>query len=220
MFLPTRCIDKFQLEDAVEKEDFEEASKLKKSIAEAASKDTVAEIMSQLKNAIDEESYHVASRLCKLTRSGLLGWWVGCLKDCNDLFGRIVRITPGVGRFVARSYTPSDVVGSWEPIDWCYIGEWRLAVWHLVAMNYQAGLGLLVVGCYGLPQFRMRAFFWGACSTEKLPQFPLPTHEVDVRGQVPKEFKYIPRTNMVFHGLKFAHEHVDLIAYLKSAALS
>ncbi|KAF9593454.1 hypothetical protein IFM89_023271 [Coptis chinensis] len=23
----------------------------------------------------------------------------------------------------------------------------------------------------------------------KLPQFPLPTHEVDVRGQVPKEFK-------------------------------
>ncbi|KAF9594128.1 hypothetical protein IFM89_028382 [Coptis chinensis] len=56
--------------------------------------------------------------------------------------------------------------------------------------------------------------------TENISEFPLPTHEVDVRGQVPKEFKYISRTNMVFHGLKKAHEHVNLIAYLKSATSS
>uniref|UniRef100_A0A453TBD5 DNA (cytosine-5-)-methyltransferase n=1 Tax=Aegilops tauschii subsp. strangulata TaxID=200361 RepID=A0A453TBD5_AEGTS len=38
----------------------------------------------------------------------------------------------------------------------------RYALSRLVAMNYQARLGMMVAGCYGLPQFRMRAFIWGA----------------------------------------------------------
>ncbi|KAI3976274.1 hypothetical protein MKX01_021816 [Papaver californicum] len=101
---------KYQLRDAVEKEDFEEAVKLKRAIAEATSKDSVAEIMSQLKNAIDEERYHDASKLCRISGSNLVGWWVGCSKDFDDPFGRVVRITPGVGRFVAKSYTPRQLV--------------------------------------------------------------------------------------------------------------
>ncbi|XP_043691598.1 DNA (cytosine-5)-methyltransferase CMT3-like [Telopea speciosissima] len=65
----------------------------------------------------------------------------------------------------------------------------KYAVGRLVAMNYQARLGMMAAGCYGLPQFRMRVFLWGARPTEKLPQYPLPTHEVVVRGNVPTNFE-------------------------------
>ncbi|KAF7105152.1 hypothetical protein CFC21_105990 [Triticum aestivum] len=64
----------------------------------------------------------------------------------------------------------------------------RYALSRLVAMNYQARLGMMVAGCYGLPQFRMRAFIWGALPSMVLPKFPLPTHDVIKRGLVPNAF--------------------------------
>ncbi|KAJ7543105.1 hypothetical protein O6H91_09G025200 [Diphasiastrum complanatum] len=65
----------------------------------------------------------------------------------------------------------------------------RYALSRLVNMHYQAKLGMLVAGCYGLPQFRMRVFLWGACPTEKLPPFPMPTHDVVVRGNIPADWE-------------------------------
>ncbi|KAI3878529.1 hypothetical protein MKX03_023979 [Papaver bracteatum] len=65
----------------------------------------------------------------------------------------------------------------------------RYAIGRLVAMRYQVRLGLLTAGGFGLPQYRMRAFVWGAQTTEKLPQFPIPTHQAIQRGYPPKEFE-------------------------------
>ncbi|KAJ7541534.1 hypothetical protein O6H91_10G064200 [Diphasiastrum complanatum] len=65
----------------------------------------------------------------------------------------------------------------------------RYALSRLVNMHYQAKLGLMVAGCYGLPQFRMRVFLWGACPNEKLPPFPLPTHDVVIRGNIPADWE-------------------------------
>ncbi|PON67069.1 C-5 cytosine methyltransferase [Trema orientale] len=67
----------------------------------------------------------------------------------------------------------------------------RYALGRLVSMNYQARLGMMAAGSYGVPQFRMRVFLWGAHPSEKLPQYPLPTHEVVERGVVPTEFEEI-----------------------------
>ena len=38
----------------------------------------------------------------------------------------------------------------------------RYAVGRLIGMNYQARLGIMAAGSYGLPQFRLRVFLWGA----------------------------------------------------------
>lgn len=42
----------------------------------------------------------------------------------------------------------------------------RYALGRLVSMNYQARVGLMVAGSYGLPQFRRRMFMWGARPSE------------------------------------------------------
>uniref|UniRef100_A0A453MQU2 DNA (cytosine-5-)-methyltransferase n=1 Tax=Aegilops tauschii subsp. strangulata TaxID=200361 RepID=A0A453MQU2_AEGTS len=67
-----------------------------------------------------------------------------------------------------------------------YLGRYALS--RLVAMNYQSRLGIMLAGCYGLPQFRMRTFLWGALTTMVLPKHPLPTHNVVIRGGAPNAF--------------------------------
>lgn len=42
----------------------------------------------------------------------------------------------------------------------------RYALSRLVHMNYQARLGIMAAGSYGLPQFRLRVFLWGAHPSE------------------------------------------------------
>ncbi|CAN1814163.1 DNA (cytosine-5)-methyltransferase 1 [Linum perenne] len=68
-----------------------------------------------------------------------------------------------------------------------YLG--RYAVGRLIEMNYQTRIGMLAAGAYGLPQFRMRVFLWGALPTQDLPPYPMPTHDVLVRGVIPTKFE-------------------------------
>ncbi|CAD6232382.1 unnamed protein product [Miscanthus lutarioriparius] len=103
-------LNTFQLEEAVENEDFAEAAKLKRDIIEATGNDAVAHVMAELKSAIEEQRYQDASRLTRLAGTSLVGWWVGYAKDTDDSIGRIVRISPGVGRYVAKSYSPRQLV--------------------------------------------------------------------------------------------------------------
>ncbi|KAL6207452.1 hypothetical protein ACLB2K_018410 [Fragaria x ananassa] len=71
----------------------------------------------------------------------------------------------------------------------------RYALGRLVHMNYQTRMGIMAAGAYGLPQFRLRIFIWGARPTERLPQYPYPTHDVAVRGCIPKEFEIVKLEN-------------------------
>ncbi|KAL8551225.1 hypothetical protein ACS0TY_000347 [Phlomoides rotata] len=65
----------------------------------------------------------------------------------------------------------------------------RYAISRLVSMHYQARVGIMAAGCYGLAQFRLRTFLWGAYPHEALPQFPLPTHDVVIQYGFPSEFE-------------------------------
>ncbi|KAH6767896.1 hypothetical protein C2S52_018879 [Perilla frutescens var. hirtella] len=81
------------------------------------------------------------------------------------------------------------------------------AVGRLVSMNYQARLGIMAAGAYGVPQCRMRFFLWGARPTEILPQFPLPTHEVMKKGVVINEFKEL----IIGHGDEHCQLHKTVL---------
>ncbi|TXG55158.1 hypothetical protein EZV62_020414 [Acer yangbiense] len=61
----------------------------------------------------------------------------------------------------------------------------RYAIGRLVSMNYQARLGMMAAGSYGLPQFRMRVFLWGAQPSKASRHFDIG------KGGVPNEFEEI-----------------------------
>ncbi|XP_051134810.1 protein EXECUTER 1, chloroplastic isoform X2 [Andrographis paniculata] len=97
---------KSQLANAIEKEDYEDAAKIKVNIAAATTNDTVGKVMSYMKKYVDEESYRDAALLRDYAGAGLVGWWAGISEDHSDPYGRIIHISAEYGRYVARSYSP------------------------------------------------------------------------------------------------------------------
>lgn len=97
---------KGQLSEAVSREDFEEAARVKVAIAAAAGNDTVGMVMSHLNRAIQEERFQDAAFLRDTAGVGLVGWWSGISEDIKDPYGLIIRISAEHGRYVARKYSP------------------------------------------------------------------------------------------------------------------
>ncbi|KAL3567609.1 hypothetical protein D5086_030260 [Populus alba] len=103
---------KSQLGNAVNREDYEDAARLKVAIAAAASNDTVGRVMSQLNRALAQERYLEAAFLRDNAGAGLVGWWSGISEDVDDPYGLIIRITAEHGRYVARSYSPRQLAAA------------------------------------------------------------------------------------------------------------
>ena len=63
-------------------------------------------------------------------------------------------------KFLKPKYVLMENVVDLLKLDKASLG--RYAISRLVHMKYQARLGMIAAGCYGLPQFRLRVFLWGA----------------------------------------------------------
>ncbi|KAK1299959.1 hypothetical protein QJS10_CPB13g00218 [Acorus calamus] len=96
---------KAQLGDAVGRDDFEEAAKLKVAIAAALTNDVVGKAISRLNKAVEEERYQDAAFIRDHAGAGLVGWWAGISQDRDDPYGRIIHISAEHGRYVARNYS-------------------------------------------------------------------------------------------------------------------
>ncbi|KAI3828619.1 hypothetical protein L1987_02724 [Smallanthus sonchifolius] len=105
----------------------------------------------------------------------------------NDERNQQIIVFFDIVKFLNPKYVLMENVADILRFDKASLGRYALS--RLVHMNYQARLGIMAAGSYGLPQFRLRVFLWGAHPNEKLPQFPLPTHEVIVRYFPPAEFE-------------------------------
>ncbi|KAK9067844.1 hypothetical protein SSX86_011955 [Deinandra increscens subsp. villosa] len=105
----------------------------------------------------------------------------------NDERNQQIIVFFDIVKFLNPKYVLMENVADILRFDKASLGRYALS--RLVHMNYQARLGIMAAGSYGLPQFRLRVFLWGAHPNERLPQFPLPTHEVIVRYFPPAEFE-------------------------------
>lgn len=96
---------KMQLRDAVAREDYADAVKLKLAISAAEENDTVGTALFYLRRAIEEERYIDAAFLRDQAGVGLVGWWAGISEDSADPYGRIIHISAEHGKYVAKSYS-------------------------------------------------------------------------------------------------------------------
>lgn len=72
----------------------------------------------------------------------------------------------------------------------------RYALSRLVDMRYQARLGTIAAGCYGLPQFRLRVFLWGAVPCE-VTIFSLLLFQINWMSFQPIPFPYLINWSIV-----------------------
>ncbi|KAL2650555.1 hypothetical protein R1flu_018683 [Riccia fluitans] len=107
---------RFHLQEAVEKEDFQEAATLKNALAAVSTGDAVFDVMNELKQALAEERYKDVTNLRDKGGAWLVGWWVALAESQNDLFGRIIHISAAQGRFIARTYNARQLASAGQGV--------------------------------------------------------------------------------------------------------
>ncbi|XP_078430594.1 uvrB/UvrC domain protein (DUF3506) [Wolffia australiana] len=137
---------KSNLLEAVGKEDYEDAAKLKIAIAAATENDAVGRAIALLQKALEEERYQDAAFIRDHAGTGLIGWWAGTSDDPADPYGRIIRITADHGKYVARSFSSRQLANgrSGFPLFEIYIamnedGEYKLQAAYLKRKNVLPG---------------------------------------------------------------------------------
>ena len=92
-----------QLDAAIKREDYAEASRLSAAVNALKNKDTVKTVVEQLESALREERYEEATGLRDDGAAGLLGWWVAYKSiDGQRLpHGHIIKVEPRFARCAA-----------------------------------------------------------------------------------------------------------------------
>lgn len=78
----------------------------------------------------------------------------------DDERNRQIVVFMDIVKFLKPKYVLMENVADMLRFDKASLGRYALS--RLVHMNYQARLGTVAAGCFGLPQFRLRVFLWGA----------------------------------------------------------
>ncbi|ONK56418.1 uncharacterized protein A4U43_C10F8410 [Asparagus officinalis] len=103
---------KMQLREAVAREDYADAVKLKLAISGAEKNDAVGIALSDLHRAVEEERYKDAAFLRDHGGVGLVGWWAGISENSSDPYGRIIHISAEHGKYVAKSYSSRQLISA------------------------------------------------------------------------------------------------------------
>lgn len=82
----------------------------------------------------------------------------------DDERNRQIIVFMDVVEFLRPKYVLMENVPDILRFDKASLGRYALS--RLVHVRYQARLGILAAGCYGLPQFRLRVFILGALPSE------------------------------------------------------
>lgn len=78
----------------------------------------------------------------------------------NDERNQQIIVFMDIVEYLKPSYVLMENVVDILRLDKGSLGRYALS--RLVNMRYQARLGIMTAGCYGLSQFRSRVFMWGA----------------------------------------------------------
>lgn len=96
-----------EMEEAIARENFSEAAQLKLQLDDIIRRDTVKNVVEDMKVAVREERFTDAARHRDEGKVGIQGWWIA--SSAEDPTGSLVHIQPEYSRYTGRAYTMKDI---------------------------------------------------------------------------------------------------------------